>query len=36
VFAWRAGADDYIVKPLTRTFRGQMLLLKRAGLMARV
>jgi DNA-binding response OmpR family regulator len=36
VFAWRAGADDYIVKPLTRTFHGQMLLLKRAGLMARV
>jgi DNA-binding response OmpR family regulator len=36
VLAWRAGADDYIAKPLTRTFQGQMLLLKRAGLMARV
>jgi DNA-binding response OmpR family regulator len=36
VWAFRAGADDYIVKPLSETFYGQILLLKRAGLMARV
>ena len=35
LWAFRAGADDYIVKPLTETFYGQILLLKRAGLMAR-
>jgi len=36
VRAFRAGADDYIVKPLpSSTFYGQMLLLRRAGHMAR-
>jgi len=35
VLAFRAGADDYIVKPLAATFFGQMLLLRRAGHMAR-
>lgn len=35
VLAFRAGADDYIVKPLASTFFGQMLLLRRAGHMAR-
>jgi DNA-binding response OmpR family regulator len=35
LWALRAGVDDYIVKPLTETFYGQILLLKRAGLMAR-
>ncbi len=33
--AFRAGADDYIVKPLSNSFYGQMLLLRRAGHMAR-
>jgi putative two-component system response regulator len=36
VRAFRAGADDYIVKPLSPTlFYGQMLLLRRAGYIAR-
>ncbi len=36
VRAFRAGADDYIVKPLHGpTFYGQMLLLRRTGHMAR-
>jgi len=36
VHAFRAGADDYIVKPPSSTsFAGQMLLLRRAGHMAR-
>lgn len=36
VLAFRAGADDYLVKPLsTPTFFGQMLLLRRAGHQAR-
>lgn len=36
VRAFRAGADDYIVKPLpAATFCGQMLLLRRTGHMAR-
>ncbi len=36
VRAFRAGADDYIVKPLhAPTFYGQMLLLRRTGHMAR-
>ncbi|HEY7346921.1 MAG TPA: response regulator [Ktedonobacterales bacterium] len=35
VRAFRAGADDYIVKPLSSSFFGQMLLLRRAGHMAR-
>src|SRR5581483_7367772 len=35
LWAFRAGADDYIVKPLPQTFYGQILLLKRAGHMAR-
>lgn len=35
LWAFRAGADDYIVKPLSPTFYGQMLMLQRAGLMAR-
>ncbi len=35
LLAFRAGADDYLVKPLSSTFYGQMLLLKRAGHMAR-
>jgi DNA-binding response OmpR family regulator len=36
VRAFRAGADDYIVKPPHyATFRGQMLLLQRTGHMAR-
>jgi DNA-binding response OmpR family regulator len=35
LYAFRAGADDYIVKPLSKTFCGQILLLNRAGLMAR-
>ena len=33
--AFRAGADDFIIKPLAPTFCGQMLMLQRAGLMAR-
>ncbi|SRR5581483_8375450 len=36
LWAFRAGADDYIVKPLSKSFYGQILLLKRAGHMARV
>jgi two-component system phosphate regulon response regulator PhoB len=37
VQAFRAGADDYIVKPLTpaTNFTGRMLLLRRLGLLAR-
>jgi DNA-binding response OmpR family regulator len=36
VRAFRAGADDYIVKPIhCSTFYGQMLLLRRTGHMAR-
>ncbi len=36
VRAFRAGADDYIVKPIHgQTFYGQMLLLRRTGHMAR-
>jgi len=36
VRAFRAGADDYFVKPISPTlFYGQMLLLRRAGHMAR-
>ncbi|HEU5368387.1 MAG TPA: response regulator [Ktedonobacterales bacterium] len=36
VHAFRAGADDYIVKPIHgQTFYGQMLLLRRTGHMAR-
>lgn len=36
VRAFRAGADDYIVKPVSPTlFYGQMLLLRRAGHLAR-
>jgi putative two-component system response regulator len=37
VRAFRAGADDYIVKPLTSTinFTGRMLLLRRLGHLAR-
>ncbi len=36
VNAFRAGADDYFVKPISPTlFYGQMLLLRRAGHMAR-
>ncbi len=36
VRAFRAGADDYIVKPVSPTlFYGQMLLLRRAGYIAR-
>lgn len=35
--AFRAGADDYLVKPLpTTTFSGQMVLLRRTGHMARI
>lgn len=33
--SFRAGADDYLVKPVPATFLGQMLLLKRAGHVAR-
>ncbi len=35
LWAFRAGADDYIVKPIAPTFFGQMLMLYRGGLMAR-
>ncbi len=36
VRAFRAGADDYIVKPVSpKLFYGQMLLLRRAGYIAR-
>ncbi len=37
ILAFRAGADDYLVKPLTpvMNFYGRMLLLLRAGLIAR-
>ncbi len=36
VRAFRAGADDYLVKPISAaTFYGQMLLLRRAGHLAR-
>ncbi len=36
VLAFRLGVDDYLVKPVTTpTFFGQMLLLRRAGHMAR-
>lgn len=36
VRAFRAGTDDYIVKPMSlNTFAGQMLMLRRAGHMAR-
>ncbi len=36
LLAFRAGADDYLVKPVApRTFFGQMLLLRRSGHMAR-
>jgi DNA-binding response OmpR family regulator len=33
--AFRAGADEYIIKPLTESFYGQILLLQREGHMAR-
>ena len=35
MYAYRLGADDYLVKPLSAAFSGQMLMVQRGGLMAR-